>query len=62
MALSFVRTSCPVWITLSSEVVSEIMRRDEAKHGGHIIKREQAHLNRELNHNSRAIYNQRHKN
>jgi hypothetical protein len=35
------------------------LKRDEAKHGGHITKREQAQLNRELNHNSRAIHRQR---
>ena len=42
--------------------VERQLQRDEAKHGGHITKAEQAKLNRELNHNSRAIYNQRHKN
>ncbi len=42
--------------------VERQLQRDEAKHGGHITKGEQAKLNRELNHNSRAIYNQRHKN
>ncbi len=36
------------------------LKRDEAKHGGHITKGEQAKLNRELNRNSRAIHNQRH--
>ncbi len=42
--------------------VERQLQRDESKHGGHITKREQAQLNRELNHNSHAIYNQRHKN
>ncbi len=42
--------------------VERQLQRDEARHGGHITKREQAHLNRELNRNSRAIYDQRHKN
>ncbi len=32
---------------------------DEAKHGGHLTKAEQNHLNRSLNHNSRAIHRQR---
>ena len=40
--------------------VERQLKRDEAKHGGHITKREQAKLNRELNHNSKAIHNQRH--
>src|SRR5579884_3977078 len=31
--------------------VERQMQRDEAKHHGHITKREQRHLNRELNHN-----------
>ena len=39
--------------------VERQLQRDEAKHGGHITKREQAKLNRELNHNSRAIHKQR---
>jgi hypothetical protein len=34
--------------------------RDEAMHGGHLTKREDRHLNRELNHNSRRIHAQRH--
>jgi opacity protein-like surface antigen len=33
---------------------------DEAKHGGHLTKREQRRLNRGLNKNSRHIHNQRH--
>jgi hypothetical protein len=37
------------------------LKRDEAKHGGYITKREQAQLNRELNRNSRAIHDQRNK-
>ncbi|MGO9544146.1 MAG: hypothetical protein ACLPPF_05050 [Rhodomicrobium sp.] len=41
--------------------VERQMKRDEAKHGGHITKREQAKLNRELNHNSRDIHRQRNK-
>ena len=41
--------------------VERQLQRDEAKHGGHITKGEQAKLNRELNHNSHAIHNQRHK-
>jgi hypothetical protein len=40
--------------------VERQLQRDEAKHGGHITKGEQAQLNRELNRNSRAIYRQRH--
>ena len=39
--------------------VERQLQRDEAKHGGHITKGEQAQLNRELNRNSRAIHNQR---
>jgi len=35
------------------------LKHDEAKHGGHITKGEQAKLNRELNRNSRAIHKQR---
>ncbi len=42
--------------------VERQLQRDESKHGGHITKREQATLNRELNHNSKAIHNQRHNN
>lgn len=42
--------------------VERQLQRDEAKHGGHITKGEQAQLNRELNHNSQAIHNQRHNN
>jgi hypothetical protein len=37
------------------------LKRDEAAHGGHITKGEQAKLNRELNRNSQAIRNQRNK-
>ena len=40
--------------------VERQLQRDEARHGGHITKAEQQHLNRELNRNSRHIYNQRH--
>ena len=40
--------------------VERQLRRDEAMHGGHITRAEQARLNRELNRNSRAIYRQRH--
>jgi len=32
---------------------------DEAKHGGHLTKTEQNHLNKSLNRNSRAIHRQR---
>ncbi|MFY9640674.1 MAG: hypothetical protein WCD20_13125 [Rhodomicrobium sp.] len=39
--------------------VERQMKRDEAKHGGHITKGEQAKLNRELNHNSRDIHRQK---
>ncbi len=39
--------------------VERQLQRDEAKHGGHITKGEQAKLNRELNRNSRAIHRQR---
>jgi hypothetical protein len=39
--------------------VERQLQHDEAKHGGHITKREQARLNRELNRNSRAIHRQR---
>jgi hypothetical protein len=35
------------------------LKRDEAKHGGHITKAEQAKLNRELNRNSRDIHRQK---
>ena len=35
--------------------------RDEAKHDGHITKAEQARMNRQLNHNSNDIHNQRDK-
>ncbi len=41
--------------------VERQLKRDEAKHGGHITKAEQAKLNRELNHNSRDIHRQRNK-
>jgi hypothetical protein len=34
--------------------------RDEAKNGGHLTRREQRHMNHELNHNSRDIHRQRH--
>lgn len=40
--------------------VERQLHRDEAAHGGHITKREQARLNRELNRNSNAIHRQRH--
>ena len=40
--------------------VEKQLKRDQAKHGGHITKGEQAQLNKELNHNSQAIHNQRH--
>lgn len=33
---------------------------DEAKHGGHLTKAEQNHLNKSLNKNSRHIYKQKH--
>ena len=32
---------------------------DEAKHGGHLTKREQRHLNKSLNKNSKRIHKQR---
>ncbi len=35
--------------------------RDEAKHNGHITKAEQVRMNKELNHNSRDIHDQRDK-
>ena len=35
--------------------------RDEAKHDGHITKAEQAKMNRQLNHDSKDIHNQRDK-
>jgi hypothetical protein len=35
------------------------LKRDEAAHGGHITKAEQAKLNRELNRNSHKIHEQR---
>src|SRR5258708_5674492 len=38
--------------------VQKQMTADEAKHGGHITKAEQKHLNKELNKNSRAIHRQ----
>ena len=41
--------------------VSRQLSRDEAAHGGHITKREDRQLNRELNRNSRRIYRQRHR-
>ena len=40
--------------------VSQEMSADEAKHNGHITKAEQAHMNRQLNRNSKHIYNQKH--
>ncbi len=40
--------------------VERQMGRDEARHGGHITKREQRRMNRELNHNSHDIHRQRH--
>ncbi len=39
--------------------VERQLKRDEAKHNGHITKAEQAKLNRELNHNSQAIHRQK---
>jgi hypothetical protein len=33
---------------------------DEAKHDGHLTKQEQHNLNKSENHNSRAIYRQKH--
>jgi hypothetical protein len=42
--------------------VNNQMQRDEAKHHGHITKREQRHLNRELNHNRHRITRQEHHN
>ncbi len=40
--------------------VERQLHRDERQNGGHITKGQQAQLNRELNHNSNKIYNQRH--
>lgn len=40
--------------------VGRQLSRDEARHGGHITRAEYRRLNRELNHNSRRIYRQRH--
>jgi hypothetical protein len=39
--------------------VERQLKRDEAAHGGHITKGEQAKLNRELDRNSRKIHDQR---
>ena len=39
---------------------SNQLSRDEALHNGHIMRAEQIHLNRELNHNSHRISRQRH--
>ncbi len=39
--------------------VERQLKRDEAKHGGHITKAEQNKINRELNKNSRDIHRQR---
>jgi len=41
--------------------VAQQLSNDEAKNGGRITKREQRHMNRELNRNSARIYRQRHK-
>lgn len=35
-------------------------QRDKAKHDGHLTKREQKHMNKELNHDSHDIHKQRH--
>lgn len=40
--------------------VARQLSADEAKHGGHITKAEDAHLNRELNRNSDRIADQKH--
>jgi hypothetical protein len=42
------------------EKVQQQLSRDEAKHGGHITKREQRRMNHELNKNSHDIHHQRH--
>ena len=39
--------------------VERQLQRDEAKHNGHITKAEQKKLNKELNHNSKVIHEQR---
>ena len=41
--------------------IEDQLRHDEAEHGGHITSNEVAQLNHELNANSAAIYNQRHR-
>lgn len=45
--------------TKRDERVSQQLSKDEAKHGGHITKREQRKLNKELNKNSKRIHRQR---
>ena len=40
--------------------ISREESRDEAEHGGHLTKREDRHLNKQLNHNSHDIHRQRH--
>lgn len=39
--------------------VEKQLTNDEAKNGGHITKGEQRHMNKELNHNSKRIHEQR---
>jgi hypothetical protein len=41
--------------------IAKTEAKDEAKNGGHLTKKEQRHLNKRLNHNSKKIHNQRHK-
>jgi hypothetical protein len=44
--------------TRDSKIAAQVSR-DEAKHNGHITKREQRRLNKELNKNSKRIHKQR---
>ncbi|MEI7668862.1 MAG: hypothetical protein WCJ33_02120 [Pseudomonadota bacterium] len=40
--------------------VEKELKRDEAKHDGHITKREEHRMNNQLNHNSEHIHHQNH--
>lgn len=48
--------------TATDNRVARQLSADEAKHGGHITKGEQTHLNKELNRDSNHIYEQKHPN
>lgn len=43
------------------ERVAKEEARDEAKHNGHLTKQEQRRMNKQLNHNSKKIHEEKHR-